>query len=234
MAKTLTEFDGFRIRNAATTKAELVKAGKTAEELSAAMGEALKLDGDKLTLLLAALDVAEGRQASLKRVVVYAPEEGKPAPSGAIEKDGKYFLAEFFYVPQAQPKRHGRGDERGERKGKGRGKRGRGGDRGRDERRGRGPRPTGAPGEQPQAAAGAPAGEKSGEGRPEGDRSRRRRRRPPRGPRPEGKAAAPNAEGGEKKPAAKPNVKPNVVPNVKPVTQPAAASTDQPKEPASS
>src|SRR5262245_23683379 len=114
MAKTLTEFDGFRIRNAVTTKAELTKAGKTAEELPAAMGEELKLEGDKLTLFLAALEVAEGRHAALKRIVVYAPEEGKAAPSGAVEKDGKYFLAEFFYVPQKEPKRRGRGDERGD------------------------------------------------------------------------------------------------------------------------
>ncbi|MBI3557665.1 MAG: hypothetical protein HY074_15495 [Deltaproteobacteria bacterium] len=140
--KTLTEFDAFRLKNAMNTKKELTAAGKTAEELPAAMGEALKLEGDKLTLFLAALEVAEERPEGLKRVVVFAVEEGKSAPKGALLKGDKNFLAEFFAPPQSAQKRFdsrdggGRDGKRGG-KGKGGGK-GRGG---RNEGGGRGPRP---------------------------------------------------------------------------------------------
>lgn len=118
--KTLTEFDGFRLKNALQTKKELTAAGKTAEELPQAMGEALKLEGDKLTHLLAALELAEGHPEHLKRVVVYTVEEGQKAPNGAVQKGDKWYLAEFFYTPA--PKRKAREEHADGRRGRGKGR----------------------------------------------------------------------------------------------------------------
>lgn len=217
MLKTHTEFDGFRLKAALEKKAELTKAGKTAEELPAALGEALKLEGDKLALLLAALEVAESRPDNLKRVVVFNAEEGKPGPSGAVQKGEKWFLSEFFYVPQAQPRR-GRGgrDDRGE--GKRGGKKGRRGGRRGDRDRDRGRTGDRAPGAERSASEnkkeGGPGGGEAGakEGgrgrRPRGDRGPRPQRRPdgppPKLPVPNKVPAQAHASGdaSEKKPQA--------------------------------
>jgi len=166
MSKTITEFDGFRIKNALTTKKELAAAGKTPEEIAQGLGEALKLEGDKLKWLLSALEVVEGRE-------------------------GKHFLAEYFYVPQKQERkgREGRdGDKRGGKRG---GKRGKGRDGGRGGRGDR--RPPRGPG------AGDPAQQNAAGGAPGEKREKRGDRRPPRGPRPDrGPKPA-----GEQKPAQK-------------------------------
>lgn len=164
--KTFTEFDGFSLKNATAKKAELVAAGKTAEELPQAMGEALKVEGDRLTYLLAALEVTEGRTDGLKRVVVYTVDEGKSAPKGAVQKGEKYFLAEYFYVPapkrapgKDREERGGRGGRGGKGK-RGRGKGGRGGKPGEARTegggggRGRGPRRERAP--RPEKPSGPP------------------------------------------------------------------------------
>lgn len=142
--KTLTEFDGFSLRNAITKKKELLAAGKTAEELPQALGEALKVEGDRLTLLLAAVELTESKTDQLKRVVVYSVEEGKSAPKGTVEKDGKHFLTEFFFAPSSQKAPR---DEKG-----------RGG--GRDKKGGRGGKPRG--GGQKREAGGGPGGPNRG------------------------------------------------------------------------
>jgi hypothetical protein len=151
--KTLTEFDGFSIQRALNTKKELLAAGKTAEELPAAMGEALKLEGDKLTYFLNALELAETKPDGLKRVVVYAIEEGKSAPQGSVLKGDKHFRLEHFYTHQpkpARPERDARGGGKGKKDGdrKKRGGRGGGGGRRPDQSAG------GKPGEP--LVAGAP------------------------------------------------------------------------------
>lgn len=205
--KTLTEFDGFSLKNAHAKKAELVAAGKTAEELPQALGEALKVEGDRLTFLLAALEVTEGKAEGLKRVVVYTVDEGKSAPKGAMQKGEKYFLPEYFYT--AAPKRpagKGRDDDRGGRGGKGkrgRGKGGRGGERGRDGKRGEA-RADGAPREGGEAGVGGGGG---------GGRGRGPRRE--RAPRPD-------------KPSGPPNVKPLATPKAANGEQAAKSSDDTP------
>lgn len=198
MSKTITEFDSFRLKNALNTKKELAAAGKTPEEIPAALGEALKLEGDKLKWFLAALELAEARIDNLKRVVVYAAEEGKSAPSGAVQKEDKYFLAEFFYTPQ--PKRESRGgrdgDKRGGKGGKGRGgKGGRGGGRDGDKRGGGrggrgGERGRGGDHVPVQVVGGPEAGAAAAPGG--GEKREKRGPRPPRapvGPRPTSKPA---------------------------------------------
>jgi hypothetical protein len=203
--KTLTEFNGFALKNALETKKQLVAAGKTAEELPAAMGEALKLEGDKLTFYLAAIEVAEARPDNLKRVVVLDIPETEKAPKGAEKKGEKYFIAEYFYTPA--PKREGRGQGRhegrgdGKKRGKGRG--GRGG-RGQRDERGRGGRPGQGAEQNASGATGearADGGGKTGEG--ESDQRRRRRPRGPRRPR------SPDAQGAPQSGKGPQNAKPS-------------------------
>jgi hypothetical protein len=205
--RTITEFPVSTLKTAMKTKQDLLTAGKTAEELPAAMGEALKLEGDKLTNVLNALEVVGTKTHDLKRVVVFALLENEKAPAGVLQKGDHYFAIEYFPpLPGSQPKGRGpredggRGGKRGggrggdKRGGRGGERGGRGGERGGNDR-GRGPRPGGAPGE---VQAGAEGG------------------RPPRGPRPEGGgrgprpdnrgprpviAGAPAGEGGSPRPA---------------------------------
>ncbi len=130
--KTITEFAAITLKNAAKTRDELAASGKTPEELPAALGEALKLEGDKLAMLLVALELAAGARGDLKRVIVGALSEGEKAPSGAQDKDGKQFLVEL-YPPISAPSsgRPGRGEGRGDKRGGGRGDRKKGGKGGR-------------------------------------------------------------------------------------------------------
>lgn len=224
--KTLTEFDGFRLKTALEKKKELVAAGKTAEELPAALGEALKLEGDKLTLMLNALELAEGKGQNLKRIVVFTIAEGKTAPSGAIQKNDKFYLAEFFYTaPQGKPARGRDGERGGGRGGRGDRKKGGRGGRGdrkdrpggrRDERRDAGIRV--AP-KQPGAPVVIVTAPESGE----------QGRRPPRGGRPR----RPEGAGLKAAVAGPPQVKPNVQPNKAPASgdpasSPTGGSTGEP------
>ena len=185
--KTLTEFFGPHLLRALQTRDELVAAGKTPEELPVAMGEALKLEGDKLQRLLVALEIAEKKKDRLKRIVVLQPAEGQKAPSGAQEKDGLLYLPEFFPAPPgSEPQKRGGGEGRDDRRGGRGGKKERGRRGGRDgEKRGPG---RGRDGGRAQAApetGGAPVVEGNGD-----TDQRRRRRRGPRGPRPEVTAAS--------------------------------------------
>lgn len=166
--KTITEFHASAIKNALKTQQELQAAGKTADEMPAALGEALKLEGDKLAMLVNALETVNAKVNDLKRVVVLSLSEGEKAPSGFQQKGDHYFGVEY-YPPIARkgapgPQAGARGGKPGDRKGKGR----RGG-RGRDDRRG-----PGAPGGAPKEA---------GERGPRGPR-------PPRGPKPAGNGGA--------------------------------------------
>lgn len=175
--KTMTEFSSFALKTAVEAADALATSGKTPEELPAALGEQLKLEGDKLTWMVAAIDVARAKNKNLKRILVLTLNEGEAAPKGAEVKEGFVLLPETFpsahapAAPQKDDRRDGkrggkRGDKRGGRDGKsggGRdGKPGGGGERG-----ARGPRRDGdsgprrdensAPrGPRPAAAAGGP------------------------------------------------------------------------------
>jgi len=137
--KTLTEFPAFNLKNAAKAKQDLVAAGKTPEELPAALGETLKVEGDKLTHLMNALETAGEKFNDLKRVVVFSLVEGEKAPQGAQQKGEHYYSAEYY--PPLEPKggKPARGGEKGERGRRG-GKGGKGGrpDKKRGDRGGRG------------------------------------------------------------------------------------------------
>jgi len=153
--KTLTEFVAVTLRTAAKTRAELTSGGKTIEELPPAMGEALKLEGDKLNFMMNALEVVGDRSDDLKRVIVFTLVEGEKAPTHAKQMGEHYYLVEYYPSLHAKKPRADSRDERGggrDGKGKGRGDK-RGGKPGGD-------RPE-------QSAAGGPGGG-----------------RPPRAPRP--------------------------------------------------
>lgn len=161
--KTLTEFFGPALKTALKAKEDLVAAGKTAEELPAAIGEALKVEGDKLKHLLSALEAVGSKWGDLKRVVVLGLNEGEKAPGQAQLIGEAYFVTEY-YAPVGKPvaARGGRDDSRGGRgdKKRGGGKReGRGGrdggGRGGDSRREGGDRPARAPRSEAPMAAGA-------------------------------------------------------------------------------
>ncbi len=189
--RTITEFFGMALKTAAekipaltaeaTTAAhEALKAeGKTEEEMAAALpdatkaainakiGEAFKLEGDKLSMFANAITVMKDARGTVKRVIVMAKAtEEEKAPGSAKEIDGKFYVVEGFPEPQREAPRDERGgkfgDKRGGKGGRG-GKPGREGDRGgRGAPRGDGARPEGgarpafARSDAPRPDAGAP------------------------------------------------------------------------------
>lgn len=127
--KTLTEFPSSVLKKAAQLKAELTTGGKTPEEISQSMSETLKIEGDKLSFLMNALEVIGNKQNDLKRVVVYTLSEGEKVSGPVAQKGEHAYLAEFYpslEKPKARAEMdHHPGGDRSRGKG-GRGK-GRGG-----------------------------------------------------------------------------------------------------------
>ncbi|NDD91046.1 hypothetical protein EBZ37_03050 [bacterium] len=183
--KTLTEFSAFNLRDANQKAKEISDAlkaeGKPAEEadqakketLNAYLAEKYKLEGDKLNLFLAALEIAQAKPneiENLKRIVVYTLNEGEKVPGTLIQRESHAFGAEYLRSlrPQRQDRRSA-GSKHAKGKGKGRGK-----------RRGdlKGKRPDG--GNERRGANATPGETKP---RPEGGRDQRRDRKG-RGPRP--------------------------------------------------
>jgi hypothetical protein len=78
--KSITEFAMPTLTKFSTAKAALTTEGKTPEEISAALGESFKLEGDKLKFIMAASDLAAGKP-SVRRVVVVSFAEGEVAPA---------------------------------------------------------------------------------------------------------------------------------------------------------
>lgn len=128
--KTITEFAGPTLKSAAKVKQDLVTAGKTPEELPQALGDALKIEGEKLGFILNALEVVGARMDNLKRVVILVPTEGEKITASGVQKGDQYYRSEYY--PPVQDKSREAPAERGER--------GRGGkdrDKKRGKRRGR-------------------------------------------------------------------------------------------------
>jgi hypothetical protein len=117
--KTLTEFSVFSLKKAHTLAESLTKD----ETFASQFQEKLSLEAEKAARMQHALEAVGGRFENLKRVIVWQGEKG---PEKALEKDGLFFLAEY-YPPLNDKKRGGKPPE-----GKGR-------DKGRRPRR-KGPR----------------------------------------------------------------------------------------------
>jgi len=138
--KTITEFSGFVLKDAMAKKAAFLAEGKTEEEAQGSINEMLKLDEAKGVLYKNVVDMTSSRVDRVKRVVVATKaSETEKVPESYFEREGNFYLVEFFADPNARaPARGNDRDDRGGRGGGGRGNdRGRGGrpggnDRGRE------------------------------------------------------------------------------------------------------
>jgi len=93
--KFVTEFANMTLTQAIKTRAALVAEGKQPEEVQAALGTAFKAEGEKLTHLINAIEVASQNLENLKRVLVVSLSEGEKAPAKAVQVEA------FHYVPEA-------------------------------------------------------------------------------------------------------------------------------------
>lgn len=121
--KSVTEFANVTLTAAIKKKAALASEGKSPEEIEAGLGEAFKMEGDKLKHLVQSIEVAGANQENLKRVLVVSLAEGEKAPAKAVQVESTCYVPEFHVTAKPQAARSD--DKRG---GKGRG--GKGGGRG--------------------------------------------------------------------------------------------------------
>lgn len=120
--KLVTEFISFTLVKGLKAKAALAAEGKTPEEIQTGLGEAFKLEGDKLKHFTIALDVAGQNTENLKRVLVVTLAEGEAAPQKATHVEEHHYVPEFLNLTS-----HASASQKTEAKGKGR-QGGRGGD----------------------------------------------------------------------------------------------------------
>lgn len=95
--KTITEFSGFQL-------------GEALKNVEQFLAQA-KYEGDKLKFFNHALEMAKERPQNLKRILVLSFQEGEKKPEKAVEKEGHFYLPEFFFVPT--PKREKRFQKKG-------------------------------------------------------------------------------------------------------------------------
>lgn len=118
--KSITEFQPTTLQKVLAAKNALTAEGKTAEEISAAIGETFKYEGDKIKYVLAAAELAKD-QTSIRRVLVATFGEGeKPAPQYQQVEDTYYKVETFNAAPVARAEKV---DPRNARRGGGGGKR---------------------------------------------------------------------------------------------------------------
>ncbi len=128
--KTLTEFSGFVLKEAMTKKTALSTEGKTEEEVQASLNEFLKLDEAKVGFYKNVVDMTSSRVDRVKRVVVAVKaSETEKVPENYIEREGHFYLVEYFPEAGRAPARGGR-EDRDFRSGRGGGRDGRGRDGG--------------------------------------------------------------------------------------------------------
>jgi hypothetical protein len=176
--KTITEFSGFSLKEAIGKKAALLTEGKTEEEAQGVINEQLKLSDDtKIAFYKNAVDMTKSRVDTVKRVVVaLKATETETVPTAFMEREGHFYLVEYFGSASTQAPAYGRDG----RDGRG----GRGGDRGRGGR--------GGGGRGDGGRSGGGRGDGGGRGRDGGGFSNDRPRREDAAPvvRPEGTFAA--------------------------------------------
>jgi len=94
--KSVTEFPNFKLEEGIKVKTALAAEGKTPEEISAAVGEKFKLEGDKLNYFLNAVEVASKSTEKLFCVQVVRLNEGaNPPPRGTV-------IDELCYIAEPQ------------------------------------------------------------------------------------------------------------------------------------
>lgn len=117
--KFVTEFANITLKQALSAKNALAAEGKTPEEIQTSLGEKYKYEGEKLTHLTNALEVASQNTENLKRVLVVSLNEGEKAPAKAVQVEAFHYVPDFVVV--ARPAQQESKDARGGRGGKGRG-----------------------------------------------------------------------------------------------------------------
>jgi hypothetical protein len=126
--KSITEFAVFQLQKGLAAHNELTTQGKSPEEVSAALGESFKMEGDKLKHFVNSIEVSKSATTGrLKRVLVVTFAENEKVADKAVKVEEAYYLPEFHQdsrpAATAQDAR-GKGDGKG---GKGRGNNRRGG-----------------------------------------------------------------------------------------------------------
>lgn len=100
--KSVGEFSSLKLADGVKAKAALAAEGKTPEEISTALGEKFKYEGDKLTYFVAALEIAEKSTEKLFAVKVGRLNEGEKAPNGSTVVEDICYVAETY--PSADKK----------------------------------------------------------------------------------------------------------------------------------
>ncbi len=111
--KSITEFQPSTLQKILTQKNALAAEGKSAEEISAAIGEAFKYEGDKIKYALAAAELANAK-TGIRRILVASFAEGeKPAPNYQLVEDTYYMVETFNAKPAVIEKADPRNARRG-------------------------------------------------------------------------------------------------------------------------
>src|SRR3989338_5533215 len=93
--KSISEFQSFTLQKISAAKSQLLTDGKTPEEVSAAIGETFKLEGDKLRYALAAADLIKDKP-TVRRVVIVGFAEGETVGSKYQKVDEDYYLVDMI------------------------------------------------------------------------------------------------------------------------------------------
>ena len=125
--KSVTEFWAISLNQGLAKKTALTTEGKSPEEVSAAIGEQFKMEGEKLTHFINAMEVASQNPEKLSRVRVVSLAEGENAPQKAIQVEAHHYFPEFQAAPKPVQSKKAGADQKGGRGGGGGGGRGGGG-----------------------------------------------------------------------------------------------------------
>ncbi len=109
--KSVTEFWNTTLVKGLKAKEALVAAAKSAEEITASLGETFKYEGDKLKHFVNALEVAAANPEKLSRVLVVSLSEGEKAPAKAVQVEEHHYVPDFQV--EARPVVHTKNDPKG-------------------------------------------------------------------------------------------------------------------------
>ena len=113
--KNVTEFWNVTLFKGLQAKEALAAEGKTPEEITTALGETFKYEGDKLKHFTNAMDVASQNKDKLHRVLVVSLNEGEVVPPKAVKVEEHHYVPAF--IKEAAPVE--KADEKAGRGGKG-------------------------------------------------------------------------------------------------------------------
>jgi hypothetical protein len=115
--KSVTEFWSFALLPGMETKKALVAEGKTPEEISAAMGEKHKMEGDKLKHFINAIEVAAANLEKLSRVLVVSLGEGENPPPKSTKIEEHHYIPDFKVDPKPVMNKKSMDERNGPKKG---------------------------------------------------------------------------------------------------------------------